>query len=140
MKLKKVLAIAASLSLLLGMTVVRAEEAPSKAPEAAATESKEEKKEAEPVDVTGTQSVVIEGFDWGPGVTKTILALDQEIDPAKVKAEDFTVVESKESFDWAVLFSGFGAPEEETTAQDGKEAEKDAEETAAEKAETVKEE
>ena len=88
----------------------------------------EEKKEAEPVDVTGTQSVVIEGFDWGPGVTKTILALDQEIDPAKVKAEDFTVVESKESFDWAVLFSGFGAPEEETTAQDGKEAEKDAEE------------
>ncbi|MBR1812401.1 MAG: FMN-binding protein [Lachnospiraceae bacterium] len=140
MKLKKVLAIAASLSLLLGMTVVRAEEAPSKAPEAAAVESKEEKKEAEPVDVTGTQSVVIEGFDWGPGVTKTILALDQEIDPARVKAEDFTVVESKESFDWAVLFSGFGAPEEETTAEDGKEAEKDAEETAAENAETVKEE
>lgn len=45
----------------------------------------------------GTQTVVIEGFDWGPAVTKTILELDTEIDADSVSADSFTVSEKRES-------------------------------------------
>lgn len=58
---------------------------------------------AEPVSVSGTQAAVVEGFDWGPGVTKTILALDQAIQPESVSAEAFAVKEVKESFDWETM-------------------------------------
>jgi len=49
----------------------------------------------------GTQTAVIEGFDWGPAVTKTILTLDQSVVPASVTADSFAVTERKESFDFA---------------------------------------
>ena len=47
----------------------------------------------------GTQTVVIEGFDWGPAVTKTILCFPQPIDPASVNGDTFTVKESKQGLD-----------------------------------------
>ena len=50
MKIRKMLALITALSMLFSMTGVYAAE---------------EKAAAEPVAVIGTQSVVIEGFDWG---------------------------------------------------------------------------
>lgn len=57
---------------------------------------------ASPV-LTGAQSVVIEGFDWGPAVTKTIITLDGAVAADSVTAESFDVLETKESFNWAAL-------------------------------------
>lgn len=51
----------------------------------------------------GTQTVVIEGFDWGPAVTKTILCFPQPIDPASVNGDTFTVKESKQGLDWSTF-------------------------------------
>lgn len=45
----------------------------------------------------GTQTVVIEGFDWGPAVTKTILSLDRTVAADSVQAAAFTVQEKRES-------------------------------------------
>ena len=42
----------------------------------------------------GTQNVVVTGDDWGPGVNKTILVLDKEIDADSVAANDFEVTEA----------------------------------------------
>ena len=50
---------------------------------------------------TGTQITQIEGFDWGPGVTKTILSLDRTVSSDSVSAEKFSVSEKKENFDFA---------------------------------------
>ena len=52
---------------------------------------------------TGTQMVVVEGFDWGPAVTKTIITLNEAVSADSVTAESFAVTESKESFNWAAL-------------------------------------
>ncbi|MGN1181375.1 MAG: prolyl oligopeptidase family serine peptidase, partial [Faecalibacillus sp.] len=40
---------------------------------------------------TGTQKAFVVGDDWGCGVTKAIMTLDQTIDPASVAAGDFRV-------------------------------------------------
>lgn len=53
--------------------------------------------------LTGTQTIVIEGHDWGPAVTKTILTLNAEVAPDSVTPESFQVTEAKESFNWAAL-------------------------------------
>lgn len=53
--------------------------------------------------LTGTQEVVMEGFDWGPAITKTILSLSGKVAADSVTAEDFSVVERKESFNWAAI-------------------------------------
>ena len=50
---------------------------------------------------TGTQITQIEGFDWGPGVTKTIMALDRTVNADSVSADKFSVIERKENFDFA---------------------------------------
>ena len=50
-----------------------------------------------PETASGTQTVVIEGFDWGPAVTKTILSLNKSIDPDSVKPECFAICEHKET-------------------------------------------
>ncbi|MBR3016651.1 MAG: hypothetical protein IKH57_06175 [Clostridia bacterium] len=54
----------------------------------------------------GTQTAVIEGFDWGPSVTKTILSLGKEIDPASVTKDSFAVKESKQGMDWSTFTVG----------------------------------
>lgn len=54
-----------------------------------------------PVSLTGTQNVVVEGFEWGPAVTKVILTLDQAVSADSVHAEAFAITEVKESFNWA---------------------------------------
>ncbi len=54
----------------------------------------------------GAQTAVIEGFDWGPGVTKTILCFPLAIDPASVNKDTFTVKESKQGMDWATFSVG----------------------------------
>ena len=66
-----------------------------------------------PVVLTGTQTVVVEGFDWGPGVTKTIVSFSGagEIDAASVAPEGFSVMETKESFDWAAYAAWTEDPE-----------------------------
>ena len=50
-----------------------------------------------------TQKIVIQGFDWGPAVTATIIRLEDAIQADSVRAGDFTVVEKKEAFDWAAM-------------------------------------
>lgn len=46
---------------------------------------------------SGTQTVVVEGFDWGPAVTKTVITLNRTVEADSVKAENFTVIEHKEN-------------------------------------------
>ena len=50
----------------------------------------------------GTQKVLIVGDDWGPAVTKTIIELDQTVSADSIinKENEFTVMETKESFDY----------------------------------------
>lgn len=48
--------------------------------------------------LTGTQTVVMEGFDWGPAITKTIVTFDQPLSPDSVTKEGFCVTEKKEGF------------------------------------------
>lgn len=54
----------------------------------------------EPTAVSGVQNAVVEGFDWGPAVTKTILTLDQTIRADSVNAESFSVTEIKQTAGW----------------------------------------
>jgi predicted peptidase len=54
----------------------------------------------------GSQKAVIVGQDWGPVVTKTIIKLDGKVKADSVSAEDFKVVETKESFNWMALAEG----------------------------------
>ena len=57
--------------------------------------------------LTCTQTAVVEGYDWGPGVKATILTFDRLLDPRSVRAEDIaSVVERKESMD----LGNFGGP------------------------------
>ena len=50
--------------------------------------------------VAGRQIAYLEPFDWGPGVTRTILALDKYVWPQSVNAASFSVKETKPSFDF----------------------------------------
>ena len=47
---------------------------------------------------TGTYKLVVEGFDWGPAVTKVILTLEEAVTAAEVGADDFTVSVSMSSW------------------------------------------
>jgi predicted esterase len=49
------------------------------------------------------QTVTVEGFAWGPSVTSTVIELAEKVRPDSVHAEDFVVIEKKESFDWATM-------------------------------------
>ncbi len=64
-----------------------------------------------PMVLIGQQQVVLEGFDWGPGVTKTILLLDREVLADSVTPESFRVFETKESFDYAAYGAWAGGDE-----------------------------
>ncbi len=44
------------------------------------------------------QTVVIEGFPWGPGVTATILELEQPVRADSVRPQDFAVTEVKQAY------------------------------------------
>ncbi|MBR1812399.1 MAG: prolyl oligopeptidase family serine peptidase [Lachnospiraceae bacterium] len=128
MKSRRMLAILTALAMMFSATAVYA------ADEAPANEAPVDVAAEEAVTVTGTQVVVIEGFDWGPGVSKTILSLGAEIDPASVKAGNFEVLESKEAFDWAVLFAPPAAQAEEAPAEEAPAEEAPAEQAPAEEA------
>lgn len=67
--------------------------------------------------LTGTQIIVIEGHDWGPAVTKTILTLDTAVSPDSVSAESFRVTERKEAFNWAALGDASLDPTQHITAE-----------------------
>ena len=56
--------------------------------------------QVKPAELAGTQRLVIDGDDWGPAVTKTILSFDEAVDKASVTADAFTVVEDKEATDF----------------------------------------
>lgn len=47
--------------------------------------------------VTGTYDIIVEGFDWGPGVTKAIVTLDSEV--SNVTKDMFNVKETKNWFE-----------------------------------------
>lgn len=51
--------------------------------------------------VSGTQNVVVIGEEWGPAVIKTIITLDQTVAASSVNGTSFTIIELKETFDWA---------------------------------------
>lgn len=72
---------------------------------------KEDTVNNESLDFSGSQKIEIKGFDWGPGVIKTIITLDKEIDSNKLNKEDFTIIEKKESFDWEKFEKEGEAPE-----------------------------
>lgn len=55
----------------------------------------------EPEIALGTQVAQVEGFDWGPGVSKTILSLDHVILSESVSPEKFSVIENKETYNFA---------------------------------------
>ena len=48
---------------------------------------------------SGTQITQVEGFDWGPGVTKTIISLDQTVTADSVAAAKFCAIENKQTYD-----------------------------------------
>lgn len=76
--------------------------------EIAKEQEKEQEKEEENVSsvLQGSQKVVVVGQDWGPAVTKTIVKFDGKVKADSVSAEDFAVVETKESFNWMALAQG----------------------------------
>ncbi|MGM9538469.1 MAG: prolyl oligopeptidase family serine peptidase [Candidatus Onthomonas sp.] len=113
MKQNKLLALLLALAMVLSLIGCGASgekadsaEEPSETPETAEPQPEEEpaaEPEASEVTAAGTQQVVIEGFDWGPAVTKTILTLDQTVASDSVAPECFSVAENKETFNWAAL-------------------------------------
>lgn len=115
MKKNKLLALLLALAMALSLAACgasnggdapTAETGDTEAPAAGSTEPETEPEGAPAVGnptVTGTQTAVVEGFDWGPAVTKTIITLDQAVTPESVSAESFAVTEGKESFNWAAL-------------------------------------
>lgn len=72
---------------------------------------------SESVNVTGTYNIVVEGFDWGPGVTKVIITLDSEV--SDVTKDMFNIQEVKnwfggvQSFDRTVI-NAYSSDEEGT--------------------------
>ena len=53
------------------------------------------------VALSGEQNVVITGYDWGAGVSKTVVMLDRAVMAESVTPEAFSVIESREEFDYA---------------------------------------
>ncbi len=49
---------------------------------------------------SGSQIAQVEGFDWGPGVTKTIISLDQTVTADSVAAAKFCAIENKQTYDY----------------------------------------
>lgn len=111
MKMNKLLALLLALIMVLSLAACGAsggETAPAEEPAetpVAETPQPEEEPAEELAEVTaaGTQQAVMEGFDWGPAVTKTILTLDQTVRADSVTPDCFAVTEIKESFNWAAL-------------------------------------
>lgn len=113
MKRQKLLALFLTLAMVLSLAACGASggetapaEEPAETPVAEMPQPEEEsaaEPEASEVTASGTQQAVIEGFDWGPAVTKTILTLDQVVTADSVTPECFAVTETKESFNWAAL-------------------------------------
>lgn len=58
---------------------------------------------SESKNVTGTYNILVEGFDWGPGVTKAIVTLDEEV--SNVDKDTFNVEESKNWYEGVQSFS-----------------------------------
>ena len=56
------------------------------------------------ITATGSQKIVVEGFDWGPSVTKTIIQLDHSI--SSITKEQLNVIESKYAMNWAEKTAG----------------------------------
>lgn len=64
----------------------------------------QQKNTTQTVAASGTQSIVVEGFDWGPAVTKTIVSLDTPIN--SISASQLKVIESKHAMDWSTMKDG----------------------------------
>ncbi|MFQ6860440.1 MAG: prolyl oligopeptidase family serine peptidase [Beduini sp.] len=64
----------------------------------------QQKNTTQTIAASGTQSIVVEGFDWGPAVTKTIVSLDTPIN--SINASQLKVIESKHAMDWSTMKDG----------------------------------
>ncbi|MBQ7994092.1 MAG: S-layer homology domain-containing protein [Solobacterium sp.] len=53
------------------------------------------------VEIEGTQTVIVTGDDWGPAVEKTIIKPEAAVDADSLIVDNFTVIETKETPDWA---------------------------------------
>ena len=60
---------------------------------------------SEEVTASGSYTMLVEGFDWGPGVTKIILNLDKTVNAGSVSPEKFQVAVEKEGF-FGMITSG----------------------------------
>lgn len=58
---------------------------------------------SESKNITGSYNIVVEGFDWGPGVTKAIVTLNEEV--SNVTKDTFTVEETKNWYQGVQTFS-----------------------------------
>ena len=69
--------------------------------------------------VAATQMIVVEGFDWGPNVTKTVIDFGSEIDPETVGAAAFTVSDRRQDYvDDPDAEDGVGVVEHDRTVTD----------------------
>nr|WP_319215287.1 alpha/beta hydrolase [uncultured Trichococcus sp.] len=50
--------------------------------------------------VSGTYSAYLQGNDWGENISRITLELDKPLDVKTLSADDFTVSETREIFDW----------------------------------------
>lgn len=57
-------------------------------------------------ELTGTYSAFLQGNDWGENISRITLELDKTIDADTVSADDFSITETKEIFDWQLADKG----------------------------------
>lgn len=69
--------------------------------------------------LAATQTIVVEGFDWGPNVTKTVIDFGNEIDPETISAAAFTVSDRRQDYvDDPDAADGVGIVEHDRTVSD----------------------
>lgn len=69
--------------------------------------------ESDSATLTGTYQIHVQGDDWGCGVDKAVLALDNPVD--SVSAKDFTVQETKQTTDWTTFATVEGTVDRQVT-------------------------
>lgn len=61
---------------------------------------------ADTTKVNATVDIVVEGFDWGPAVTKAVLHTDKVLE--NLEASNFAVVEKKQAMNWVTFTEELG--------------------------------
>ena len=114
---KKIIAMLLAMSVVVGTTACASTD--SKKDETASTDTLDSSASTEAstdvateaaqpavTELNGSQVVIVEGQDWGPAVTKTVIKLDNSVSASTISSDLFSVTETKESFNWAALMEG----------------------------------